>query len=327
MTATRLLRLASILGREFALDVIARLGDLAFDELLDRLDEAVAARVVSDVPGVDGRLRFSHVLIRDTLYEGLTTGRRRWLHRRAAEALEDLYGVSLEHHEEAPERVLVLAQHWSDAGVPARALAYYRRAGELALRVFANHGAAEALTRGLDLLRQLPHSPERDEQELELTVMLGAARGWGSPDYSRARDLSVKLGRAVSPPILRGMAMNSMLRLQLDDAREAAAAVLAVGQRDDDQVLIVEGEYILGVISFWEGRFPEARHHLQAAIDRYSSARRETHMTIYSQDPKVVCLSRLAWTLWFLGYPTQAGEARDSALSLADELDHPFSRC
>jgi hypothetical protein len=89
--------------------------------------------------------------------------------------------------------------------------------------------------------------------------------------------------------------MNSMLRLQLDDAREAAAAVLAVGQRDDDQVLIVEGEYILGVISFWEGRFPEARHHLQAAIDRYSSARRETHMTIYSQDPKVVCLSRLAW--------------------------------
>ena len=40
------------------------------------LDEAMAARVVSDVPGAPGRLRFAHVLIRDTLYDGLTTARR-----------------------------------------------------------------------------------------------------------------------------------------------------------------------------------------------------------------------------------------------------------
>jgi DNA-binding SARP family transcriptional activator len=43
--------LASVLGREFALDVLARLSGLAEDDLLDLLDEAIAARVVSDVPG------------------------------------------------------------------------------------------------------------------------------------------------------------------------------------------------------------------------------------------------------------------------------------
>jgi hypothetical protein len=40
-----------------------------------------------------------------------------------------------------------------------------------------------------------------------------------------------------------------------------------------------------------------------------------------------VCLSRLAWILWLLGRPREAAEARDAALSLAFELDHPFSRC
>ena len=69
----RVLVLASVLGREFALDALARMGGVSEDELLDTLDEAMAARVVSDVPGGPGRLRFAHVLIRDTLYEGLTS--------------------------------------------------------------------------------------------------------------------------------------------------------------------------------------------------------------------------------------------------------------
>ena len=89
----RVLVLASVLGREFALNALARLGGVPEDELLDVLDEAMAARVVSDVPGWPGRLRFAHVLIRDTLYEGLTTASRVRLHRRAVGALEALYGA------------------------------------------------------------------------------------------------------------------------------------------------------------------------------------------------------------------------------------------
>jgi hypothetical protein len=323
----RVLVLAAVLGREFAVDALARLGGLPVDELLDHLDEAIAARVVSDVPGAAGRLRFAHVLIRDTLYEELAAARRVRLHRLAAEALEALYGDALEGHEETPERVLALAQHWFEAGVPGRAIDCYRRGGELALRVFASYQAAEALTRGVDLLRRLPAGRARDEQELELTVLLGAARGWDSPDYGRARDLCVKLGRAVSPPILRGLAMNSILRQSFSDAKSDARALLLAGRRDADPVLVVEGEYVLGVTLFWEGRFQAARRHLEAAIGAYSPAHRPTHLTVYSQDPQVVCLSRLAWTLWFLGDHDGAAAGRDAALALADELDHPFSRC
>jgi eukaryotic-like serine/threonine-protein kinase len=72
----RLLTLASVLGREFSLSVLARAAGVSEDDVLDTLDEAMRERVVADVPGVPSELRFAHVLIRDTLYEDLTTARR-----------------------------------------------------------------------------------------------------------------------------------------------------------------------------------------------------------------------------------------------------------
>ena len=75
-----MLVLAAIVGREFSLDALERLSDLPEEQLLESIDEAIAARVVSDVPGASDRLRFAHVLIRDTLYDGLTSSRRVRLH-------------------------------------------------------------------------------------------------------------------------------------------------------------------------------------------------------------------------------------------------------
>ena len=68
------------------------MGGVSENELLDTLDEALTARVVSDLPDGAGRLRFAHVLIRDTLYEALTSVRRVRLHRLAVDALEALCG-------------------------------------------------------------------------------------------------------------------------------------------------------------------------------------------------------------------------------------------
>jgi DNA-binding SARP family transcriptional activator/class 3 adenylate cyclase/tetratricopeptide (TPR) repeat protein len=323
----RLLLLASVFGREFPVDAIARLDGVVVDELLDRLDEAVAARVLSDVPGSPGRLRFAHVLIRDALYDGLPAARRVRLHARVAQTLEDMYRGAPDGVAETPARIIAVAQHWSAAGDAARAIACYRRGAELALRVFASYDAADALTRAIDLLHGRPESPARDEEELDLTMMLAVARGWGSMVYSRARDLCVKLGRPVIPPILRGMVLDALLRLDLATARDLAVALVAVAERDGDAVILVEGEYAMGVTSFWAGRFREARDHLQQAIDRYAPERHETHVRLYSQDPKVVCLSRLAWTWWFLGRRDEAAGARDAAVSLGDALGHPMSRC
>jgi eukaryotic-like serine/threonine-protein kinase len=124
-----LLVAASVMGREFGLDALARLSELSGHELLDVLDEAMAERVVGDVPGAPGRLRFGHALIRDTLYDELTPARRLQLHKAAGEALEAVYSTDLDPH------LAELAQQFfaaAPAGVADKAVDYARRAGDRA---------------------------------------------------------------------------------------------------------------------------------------------------------------------------------------------------
>ena len=68
------------------------------DELFAALDEAVDAGLVGDVAGAAGRLRFSHVLIRDALYDELPAPRRLRLHRASARRSSALYAGNPEPH-------------------------------------------------------------------------------------------------------------------------------------------------------------------------------------------------------------------------------------
>jgi DNA-binding SARP family transcriptional activator len=130
---------ASVMGREFGLDALAKLSELGPDELMDVLNEAMAERVLDDVPGAPARVRFGHALIRDTLYDELTAARRMQLHREVGEALEAAYSSDPEPH------LAELAQHFVAAapiGVQDKAIEYARRAGDRAARQLAFEEAA-----------------------------------------------------------------------------------------------------------------------------------------------------------------------------------------
>ena len=127
----RLLTLASVLGREFTLPVLAQMAGVGEDELLETLDEALVARILSDVPGDTDRLRFAHILIRDTLYEELTPARRIRLHRNAAAGIEAVCGAS------AGPYLAELAHHAIAGNEFASGLDYARRAGDRAATLLA----------------------------------------------------------------------------------------------------------------------------------------------------------------------------------------------
>lgn len=95
----RVLSLASVLGPEFGLVALERVADYTgIDRLLRVLDEAIEARIVEQVPGTLGWLRFVHAVTRETLYEEIPAPHRARLHRRVAEVLEALYAVDPEPH-------------------------------------------------------------------------------------------------------------------------------------------------------------------------------------------------------------------------------------
>jgi predicted ATPase len=125
---------APVQGRDFDLDVVARVAGLAPDEVLDALEEASDARLVAEVAGRPGRFRFAHALVRETLYEELPARERRRLHDRVGAALVELRGDQFESY------LAELAHHFAQAARPGQAdqaLAYARQAGDRAMRVLA----------------------------------------------------------------------------------------------------------------------------------------------------------------------------------------------
>jgi len=167
----RVLGLASMFGREFSLPPLERLSGLSAGELLDVLDDGIAAGMVAAVPGAPGRLRFSHALIRDALYEGIPAGQRLRLHEQAGEALEAFYRQDLDPH------LAELAHHFFEAaagGGAGKAVGYAERAGRRAMVLLAYEEAARLFRMALAALG-LARPPGEDQARCRLLVALGDA--------------------------------------------------------------------------------------------------------------------------------------------------------
>jgi len=165
------LTLASVLGREFAVDALAALAEVARDPLLDALEDALLAGVIVEASGVLGRFRFSHTLVRETLYEKVAPLRKTALHRRAGEALERIHAANPEPH------LAELAHHFflaAPRGDVERGLEYSRRAAEHAVALTAYEEAIRLLQMGLELLEL--RQPPDDELRCELLLRLGDAK-------------------------------------------------------------------------------------------------------------------------------------------------------
>jgi len=165
-----LLQLAAVAGREFAVDTLVRASGGDSNVVLDTLQAAIAARLVEELHGEPGRLRFSHALIRDTLYEGLPAGERCRRHAEIAQALEAAYASD-------PEPYLAeLAHHFIEAGPlgdQAKSIEYATRAGLRAVRSLAYEEAVRLFQMAL---RRLQESPD-ERRRCEVLLMLGDAQG------------------------------------------------------------------------------------------------------------------------------------------------------
>ena len=143
----QILATASVIGREFSLDLLDQLID-ELDEMsiLEALEEGSEGRVVEQVSDAPGRYQFTHELIRETLAEELSTTHRVRLHSRIAQALEELYGAGAEAHAAEVAYHLVEAQ----IVVSTEKLVWYCRvAGEQALEAYAYEEAVEYFQRAL----------------------------------------------------------------------------------------------------------------------------------------------------------------------------------
>ncbi len=141
-----------------------------------------------------GRIRFAHVLVRDTLYDSLSRLRRSRLHARAAQAIE----------RRSPGEVAALAHHFAEAGTdPAKAARYLRLAAEQAEQRFAYDEATRLYERAITCLDQARAAPAARSR---LELMLGLVRALASAgQLTRARSHrrdAIRVALPLDDPVL-----------------------------------------------------------------------------------------------------------------------------
>jgi predicted ATPase len=167
----QILTMAAVIGRTFDVELIDLLVDSDEEELLDALETGVEASLLVESLERVGRFSFAHALISHALYDTLGATRRGWLHRRVAEALEELCS------EAAGERLVtefseavgsaggsaaILAYHWREAGRLDQTVHYLLMAAERAGREGAEAEAVTLYNQTLDLIPEDDADRRRD---------------------------------------------------------------------------------------------------------------------------------------------------------------------
>ena len=337
------LQVASVEGERFTAEVVARVRSRGEQETLrclsgdlDRRHRLVRAESIQRIDGETvSRYRFRHILFQKYVYGTLDDVERAHLHERVGDALETLY----REHEQTAAVALQMALHFEKAGITEKAIRYLQRAGDRAVQLSAYQEATAHLKRAQALLETLPdpHTEddrlERRETEMSLLLSLGLARmgEFKDPEWQdairRARDLCQQLGKSSQLcRVLSDLSIFHYVRAEYQEARELAEEALTLARGVEDPLLMVLCHWQLGFISFARGDYLAARAHLERVISFYDP--QEHHRLFRLRRGVDIGLSALAYdacSLWCLGYPEQAARSSERAVSLARELDHPWT--
>lgn len=261
----RVLTIAAVTGREFALDVIRTVAGASAEEVADGLEQAIAAQVVRE--SSIGQYTFAHALIREAIYDRISRTRGAQLHRQIGEAIESLVAAGA-HEEAAP-----LAYHFSAAGDMAKAYRYHSRAAAAAELVCAvepaltHCSAALAAASGLGL--DAYHEPP-----LRVLLLQRGRLRWRSGDLAGATadlDAALDAARLSGDRVVEMKTLNElgMLSLRSDPSATGAfhEAALEIARELGDTAAETHALGRLAVISTHQLEFDRALNLGERALE------------------------------------------------------------
>jgi hypothetical protein len=321
--ANEALTAAAVIGTAFDVAVVSPVCGLDDDDVLAALEEAEAARIVAEVPSAAPRYRFAHTLVRDTLYDELSAGRRARLHRRAAEAIESVHAGRLDEHLSA------LANHYSRAAAPAgdtgtKAVDYAVRAGERALAQLAHDEAVAWYHGALDLIEGAGSFDEATR--LDVLVALGVAQQRASDPAHRdtlleAARTAQQLGRTdvlvrAALANTRAVVYSAVLEVDADRVATLEAALEAIGDTDSPERAELLAN--LGLELVWTA---DPARRVQLSDEAVAVARRAGDPVLLAK----VLLPRF-YTIWSLDTLAERLAITEELLELSGVLDDPVLR-
>jgi class 3 adenylate cyclase/predicted ATPase len=319
-------QIGSVIGREFSHELLAAVAERPATQLDEAMNQLVTTGLIFR-RGTSTRTTyiFKHALVQDAAYNSLLISRRQQLHGRIAQVIEERFADTAAAEPE------LLAHHFGQAGLVAKAVEYHEKAGRRAIAQSAMLEALAQFDTALGRLKGLASSTEGLRRELGIHLALGsvhvAVHGFAAPAtgdaYRRASELCAELGETRELfPVLYGLCLYHLYGAELAAAKSAAERLLKLAESAGDRGLSFFAHRAAGVCALPAGDFRRARFHLEEALRLYDPAEHRSPAFVYAFDPRVVCLDYLARTLLPLGLPERALEANDEAIREARRVSH-----
>jgi tetratricopeptide (TPR) repeat protein len=236
-SARELAGAAATIGREFTFEVLARAHGEGEEASVRSLDELWRRRIVRE-QGADA-YDFAHDRIREVAYAGMSAARRRFLHRRAAEALEAVYAADLE------AVAGQVAAHYEQAGQVEQAIPHYERAAEAAGRIYANQEVVDHLRRAIGLLQTID---DESVQAARLHQRLGGVLALMGNHEEAHRAYEVAIGLAPSSHSL----WRARLQCEIGNTWRSRQRFQEAGAAYDAAIRLLDSESVGSDPKWWQ---------------------------------------------------------------------------
>ena len=320
-----LLQTLAVIGKDLPLNLVKHMTAIPDDRLESMLKGLQAGEFIYEQPALAGaEYVFKHALTQEVAYNSLLMERRKLLHERTGEAIEELFKDRIDDH------LTELAHHYSHSANTLKAVKYLSRAGRQAVARSAYPEAIARLSSALEFLKHLPDDAARARQELSVISVLGTsllhAKGWAAaelePVHARARELCSQIrdpALAFRPLWLQWLFRYSTR--ELDKAMELADELLAAAKDTKDPAMFLAGNTARGVILYFLGELVPANEHLEKAMAVFD-LRQPLSAELEAQRSGL--LTHWFFVLYGLGYPDRAWVKSREMMEVAQRCSAPF---
>ena len=266
------LQLAAVIGREFTQRLLERIAEIRCDTTTVLRELQAIELIYEKALFPELAYMFKHALTQDVAYGSLLTPRRRELHRRIGEAIEELYADRL------AEQYAVLGHHFARAEGWPRAADYFERAVDHAAAAFAIHEAIALCNQAIEALERsgesdaiAPKKADLHAKKASLFMLLS--------DFERAhveQEQAATIARQLADMMregsaLAGMALASMFQHQFERSLDESTRAIDMGRSVGSAEIAAAGQYTTGSVQALSGHLADARVNLQQAYELSSS--------------------------------------------------------
>lgn len=321
--------LAAAIGREFDYNLLIKASTNEAAIVQQHLQILIDSKLIYLRRNLQNNVYiFRHALLKDAAYDRMVLAQKKEVHTQIAYALTDLYAEKTETISD------IVALHFEKAQILDKALYYYEKAGDEAIKKSTFEQASLLFTKSLDIVTILTQEdallwkPVKLRLLVQKSIALKPFKGWIHPEvidlYNQAYKIGLELGEHKTiAPVTFGLWVKHLLFVELNEAEKFAKSYFETAKKLNEIAMMLEAKISISNTHFWLGDIQKSLTVANEVFDDFDAVIHKDNIHKYGQDPRAFAYLFKILSLNILGKNTTA--ITKEALDWATSLNHPFT--